>query len=110
MANPTWTPVQATPNHPEYPSAHACSSTAVVAALRAFFGTDKVTLSLDSRAPTLPDTARTRTYYRLHGVVKDVDMARVLIGFHFRHSTLDGSTLGRRVARYITGNYFRPLS
>ena len=33
-------PLATTPNFPEYPSAHACHSTAVVAALKAFFGTD----------------------------------------------------------------------
>ena len=75
VADPTWPPLGTTPNHPEYPSAHACHSTAVVTALHAFFGTDKVTLSLDSRAPGLearasaPTTAsatRSRTSTR-HG-------------------------------------------
>ena len=51
VADPTWQPLGATPNFPEYPSAHACHSTAVVKALDAFFGTDKVALTLDSRAP-----------------------------------------------------------
>ena len=32
VADPTWKPLGATPNFPEYPSAHACHSTAVVAA------------------------------------------------------------------------------
>jgi hypothetical protein len=42
-------PLGTTPNFPEYPSAHACHSTAVVNALDAFFGTDKVPFTLDSR-------------------------------------------------------------
>src|SRR5206468_8499596 len=45
VADPTWQPLGATPNFPEYPSAHACHSTAVVTALDAFFGTDKVQLT-----------------------------------------------------------------
>jgi hypothetical protein len=106
----SWTPLQTTPNHPDYPSGHACSSTAFAAALRAFFGTGKVALSLDSRTPGLPEAARTRTFCRLHEVVKNVDMARVLVGFHFRNSTLEGSSLGRKVARYATHHYFQPLS
>jgi hypothetical protein len=80
----------------------------VVTALDAFFGTDKVTLSLDSRAPGLPQAARTRTYGRLHDVVKDVDAARVLVGFHFRNSDQQGTALGREVGRYITDHYFQP--
>jgi hypothetical protein len=110
MADPTWKPLGTTPNHPEYPSGHACHSTAVVTALDAFFGTDKVTLHLDSRAPGLPQAARTRTYDRLHDAVKDVDAARVLVGFHFRNSDQQGTTLGRKVGRYITDHYFQPLT
>jgi hypothetical protein len=103
-ADPSWTPLGTTPNFPEYPSAHACHSTAVVTALDAFFGTDKVRFTLDSR---ITDTSR--TYKRLHDIVKDVDWARVLVGFHFRNSDLQGSALGRRVGRYVAGHYFQPL-
>ena len=107
VADPSWLPLGATPNFPEYPSAHACHSTAVVTALDAFFGTDMVTFTLDSRAPGV--TARTRTYGRLHDVVKDVDWARVLVGFHFRNSDLQGSALGRAVGRYVVENNFQPV-
>ena len=75
----------------------------------AFFGTDKVEFTLDSRAPGI-GSARTRTYSRLHDVVKDVDTARVLVGFHFRNSDQQGTNLGRKVGRYVTGHYFRPLN
>ncbi len=106
VADTTWQPLAATPNFPEYPSAHACHSTAVVEALDAFFGTDNVSLTLTSRAPGV--TERTRTYRRLHDVVKDVDWARVLVGFHFRNSDLQGSALGRKVGRYVADHYFEP--
>src|SRR4029077_19632363 len=99
VADTAWQPLGATPNFPEYPSAHACHSTATVAALDAFFGTDKVSLTLTSRAPGV--MVRTRTYARLRDVVKDVDWARVLVGFHFRSSDLQGSALGRKVGRYV---------
>ena len=99
-------PLGTTPNFPEYPSAHACHSGAVVTALHAFFGTDKVAITLDSRAPGVTD--RTRTYRRLHDVVKDVDWARVLVGFHFRSSDLAGSHLGREVGRYVVAHEFQP--
>jgi hypothetical protein len=63
--------------------------------------------ALDSRAPGV--TGRTRTYERLQDVVKDVDRARVLVGFHFRNSDLEGSALGRKVGRYVAHNYFQPV-
>jgi hypothetical protein len=101
--DPTWRPLRTTPNFPEYPSAHACHSTAVVEALDAFFGTDKVPFTLDSRV-----TGTTRDYATLHDVVKDVDWARVLVGFHFRNSDLQGSALGRKVGDYVVDHFFRP--
>jgi hypothetical protein len=102
--DPNWQPLRTTPNFPEYPSAHACHSSAVVAALDAFFGTHKVPFSLDSRA-----TGTTREYDRLHDVVKDVDLARVLVGFHFRNSDEQGSALGRKVGGYVVDHFFQPL-
>jgi len=37
-----------TPNHPEYPSAHACRTTAIAEALESFFGPGRTSFSLDS--------------------------------------------------------------
>jgi hypothetical protein len=100
-ADPTWQPLGATPNFPEYPSAHACHSTAVATALGRFFGTDRVSVSLESRV-----TGTIRHYDRLHAIVEDVNQARVLAGFHFLNSDLEGSTLGRNVGDYVADHYF----
>jgi hypothetical protein len=102
-ADQAWLPLGATPNFPEYPSAHACHSTAVVAALDAFFGRDKIPFSLDSRV-----TGTTAEYGRFREVVEDVDAARVLIGFHFFSSDVEGSRLGRKVGRFVSQHFFRP--
>lgn len=99
-----WRPLRTTPNFPEYPSAHACHSTAVAEALAAFFGTDNLPFSLDSRV-----TGTTRGYDRFHEVVKDVNWARVLVGFHFRNSDQEGSKLGRAVSRFVIDHLFQPL-
>ena len=103
VPDPNWRPLRTTPNFPEYPSAHACHSTAVVTALDAFFGTDKIPFSLDSRV-----TGTTRQYDRLRDVVNDVDLARVLVGFHFFSSDEQGSRLGRQVGRYVVRHLFQP--
>ena len=103
-ADPTWQPLRPTPAHPEYPSAHACHTTAVSEALQAFFGPRRVAFTLDSRA-----TGTTHHFRSLGEVIRDVNDARVLAGFHYRHSDEDGSALGRRVARYVVRHQFRRL-
>jgi hypothetical protein len=103
-ADATWQPLRPTPAFPEYPSAHACHTTAIGEALQAFFGSRRVAFTLDSRA-----TGTTHRFHSVGEVIRDVDEARILAGFHFRHSDEDGSALGRRVARYVVRHQFRPL-
>ena len=98
----TWQPLRAT-NHPDYPSGHGCNSSAITETLHAFFGTDRVSFTLDSRI-----TNTTIEYERLHDVVKDVNESRVLSGFHFRNSNQEGTNLGRQVSRYVVNNFFQP--
>jgi hypothetical protein len=100
--NAAWRPLRPAPNHPEYPAAHTCHTGAIVEALRTFFGTDEVRLSLDSRA-----TGTTRRFTRLSDIVKEVEDARVYAGFHFRSSGEAGSRLGRDVARFVAARLFR---
>jgi hypothetical protein len=50
VADPTWTPLGTTPNHPEFPAAHGCVTGSVARTLERFFGTDKVTLRKKSLA------------------------------------------------------------
>jgi hypothetical protein len=106
LPDPTWAPLRTTPNHPEYPAAHAFHSSAVATALQDFFGTDGVAFYLDSR---VAGATPRRDYARFHDAVKDVNRARVLAGFHFRNSTQEGENLGRAVGRFVTEHYFRSL-
>ena len=52
VADPNWTPLVTTPNHPSYPSGHATFSGAAATVLAAFFGTDDVAFT------STPDTGR----------------------------------------------------
>jgi len=99
-----WQPLLPTPNHPEYPSAHACHTTAIAETLESFFGPGRLRFSLDSLV-----TGETRYYTRFAEVVAEVNNARVWAGFHFRYSQEDGSRLGRNVARFVVRNFFQPL-
>jgi len=104
IVDATWQPLRPTPGHPEYPSAHACHTTAVAEALTAFFGGRRFAFTLDSRATST--THRFRSFYE---AVRDVDDARVLAGFHFRHADEDGTLLGWWVAHYVIRHQFRRL-
>ena len=100
----TWQPVSPTPNHPEYPSAHACHTTAIAEALESFFGPGRLRFSIDSLV-----TGETRHYKRFKEVVDEVNNARVWAGFHFRYSQDDGSSIGRKVGRFVVRNFFQPV-
>ena len=104
VPDPTWQPLLPTPNHPEYPSAHACHTTAIAEALESFFGAGRLHFSVDSLV-----TGETRHYTRIKEVVEEVNNARVWAGFHFRSAQEDGSTLGRNVSRFVVRNFFQPL-
>ena len=104
LPDPAWQPLLPTPNHPEYPSAHACHTTAIAEALENFFGTGRLRFSIDSLV-----TGETRHYKRTREVVEEVNNARVWAGFHFRYSQEDGSRIGRKVADFVARRFFQPL-
>ena len=77
---------------------------AVTDAVAAFFGTDRVGFTLDSTV-----TGTTRRYRRFSAAMREVFVARIYAGLHFRDSMADGQALGRRVARHVVCNFFQPL-
>ncbi len=104
--DPTWTPLL-TVNHPEYPSAHGFLSTAVTDTVARYFGTNKVTWTLVSTVPQLINNQR--TYCDVNTLMREIDDARVWAGLHWRHSMRDGDQIGRKVAKHVTDNFFRPV-
>ncbi|HEU4516097.1 MAG TPA: hypothetical protein VFR77_02240, partial [Steroidobacteraceae bacterium] len=98
-------PIVPTPNHPEYPAAHACNAAAVGAVLQKVFGSNRLEFSLDSTAAGLVNPVR--HYRKIDAMVNDLKVARIYGGMHYRNSVNDGATLGVRVANFIGRNYFR---
>jgi hypothetical protein len=103
-ADPTWTPVVPSPNHPEYPAAHSCTAGVLGELLRLYYGTDKVTYSFDSTA-----TGTTRTYTTTEAFTEESKVARIYGGMHFRYSTFAGAALGKQVANWTMQNAFGPV-
>jgi hypothetical protein len=103
-ADPQWSPVLPTPNHPEYPAAHSCTSGSVGEALRHFYGTPDVTFTWDSRV-----TGTTRTYAGIDAFNAEAGLARIHGGMHFAHATEAGEELGRQVAKWVASRHFTPV-
>jgi hypothetical protein len=104
-ADPGWTPLGITPNHPEYPAAHACGTSAVSSLVADYFGTTNVHVVVDSLAFT--DGVHTHTFNNTADWLDEVFWARIYAGFHFHHSLQDGVELGRRVSRQLFENNFQ---
>jgi len=95
-ADPAWRPRVPTPNHPEYPAAHGCTTGAMAENLASYFGTRNVTFAFDSTV-----TNTTHEWATVDAAVEEVREARIVGGMHFRASNLAGEKLGVDVARIV---------
>ena len=99
----TWTPVVPTPNHPEYPAAHSCTSGALGETLLRYYGTRNVSYLWDSKA-----TGTTHAYGNTDALDEESQVARIAGGMHFRYATVAGVELGKQVARWVAARHFGP--
>jgi hypothetical protein len=106
-ADPGWMPLGTTPSHPEYPAAHGCVTGAVSTVIRDYFKTRKVRIIVDSLV--FGDGVHTHTFENTRDLFREVFLARIYAGFHYRHSLVDGGELGRQVAHQLNARHFRPL-
>jgi PAP2 superfamily len=95
-ADPAWRPLLPTPNFPEYPSAHSCSTTAIASVVAALAPGHRLDLTLDSTT-----TGSSHHFTSVRKLTAEVANARVWGGLHWRFSTEDGSRIGRSVARAV---------
>jgi hypothetical protein len=98
-----WTPLIATPPYPEHPSGHTGLSGSIVKTLQQFFGTDSVGWTDTNNA------GLTRSFSSLSQAIDEIVDARVWSGIHFRTADVQGQRIGRHVASYRQGRYFRPV-
>ena len=99
--DPTWTPLFATPAHPDYPSGHSCVSGAATVILASEFGEDT---RFDVTSDILLDV--TRSFRSFTEALEEVKNARIFSGIHFRTACDDGTTLGKEVAKYVLFHNF----
>jgi hypothetical protein len=99
--DPAWTPLRITHPSTEYPSGHACFTSATVTALRKFFRRDDLSFSAYSA-----DSGTTRHYDSLSEAMAELAEARIWAGLHFRTAAEDGQPLGAAVARDVLRHEF----
>ncbi len=98
VADPTWTPLVATPPYGDYVSGHACVTGAAVGVMSRLFGTEHLDIRLTSSV-----TGTTRVYPTAASLDADTMNARIWLGLHFRRAMTDGNRLGHRVADIVVG-------
>jgi hypothetical protein len=92
--DPGWTPFIETPMHPEYPCAHCIVAGALGAVLDAEIGSGP-TPTLSSASSTAGGAVR--TWASVGDFTKEVALARIYDGVHYRFSTEVGSAMGKKI-------------
>jgi hypothetical protein len=98
IGDPNWLPFRTTPNHPEYPGAHGCVSTAASHALRRFFHKDETTFPMDS---IVNGVTLVHTFTRYTDAGAEARAARIYGGMHYEFSNQAGARIGRQIVRQI---------
>jgi len=105
----TWSPLAATPNHPEYPSQHGCVTSALAHVLAHAVGTNQINATVwGATAATPTGLVTSRSYPTVQSILDELINARVWIGFHFRSSVVAGENLGTSVADWELQRHFLP--
>lgn len=103
-ADPSWTPLLATPPYPDYVSGYSTLTGDFTRALSDTLDTRDLQLTLISTA--VPGAVR--PYDSGRTLRNDVVDARVWLGIHFRFADTGGVDMGQRVAHWALTHYFGP--
>jgi hypothetical protein len=108
-ADPMWTPLIATPNHPEYPSAHGCVTSVVTRVIAEALGTSNIDVTIMGAAGGLTTLTTSQHFDTVQEVQNQLLDARTWAGLHWRNSSVAGENLGNAVADWVLQRYFQPL-
>jgi hypothetical protein len=106
-ADPTWTPVVPTPNHPEYPAAHGCVFGGMGEALRSFYRKRQLKFSIDTTVAGISPEGMKHSYESIQDLTDD-SLAPIWGGMHFRTSVEHGRALGEKAAAWVAAHHFGP--
>ncbi|MGH3012834.1 MAG: vanadium-dependent haloperoxidase [Gaiellaceae bacterium] len=105
VADQAWEPLRTTPPFPEYVSAHSVACNVSLGVLAETLGDrTRFTMATTTAPPGMP----TRSFKSFTAAGDECADSRVRLGWHFRYATNAGIRLGRKVADYVVGRFFRP--
>ena len=99
-AEPTWTPLIATPPFPSYTSGHSTFSAASAKILELFFGTDAIPFTTTSDG--LPGV--TRSFTSFSQAAEEAGQSRIYGGIHWQFDNQAGLASGRALAEHVFFN------
>lgn len=102
--DPTWTPLWATPRHPEYPSGHAGYAGAAEGVLTALTGPWTPT---PIPVTSTTDPGSVHTYTRWSQITQETIDGRVWEGVHYRFSDETAAKVGKQVAAWDLPRLYR---
>lgn len=106
--DPGWLALLSTPNHPEYPAAHGCLTSAATDVVASVLGTNDVDVTVWGSLAGSSKLDVPRRFATVADIQKQVVDARVWGGLHWRFSVVAGETLGNEVAKWILARDFQP--
>jgi hypothetical protein len=103
-ADPSWSPLVATPPYSEYVSGHACLTGAASETFSRLFGARSIDIDVSSSV-----TGTSRHYATAAALDAETKNARIWLGLHFRQAMDDGNRLGHRTSTWIATHEFLPV-
>jgi len=100
--HPTWSPLFATPNHPEFPSAHSFHAGGFLTGLANVFGDNfEFTDNTYANMSTSLGTLKALPFHSFTEMKKAVGDSRVYAGIHYAPACAEGIQLGEKVAQNV---------
>ena len=100
--HPTWSPLFATPNHPEFPSAHSFHAGGFLTGLANVFGDNfEFVDNTYANMSTSLGTLQALSFHSFTEVKKAVGDSRVYAGIHYGLATTEGIQLGEKVGENV---------
>jgi hypothetical protein len=104
-ADATWTPLLATPNHPDYTSGHSTFTSAGAAVLTALFGNN---VKVTAWAADMPNVSR--TFDNFEEAAAEAGQSRIYGGIHTQYANQAGLESGKRLGQFVAESVLRPVS
>jgi hypothetical protein len=98
VADPSWQPLNAPPEHPDYPSNHSVYSGAAAEVLGLLLG-DDFDFTIASSSSPFP-----RSFTSFTGAAQECGLSRIWLGFHFHSAVRDGLNLGKQIGHFAVNH------